>query len=129
MKYVLDSNGNVKRDSSGNDIKVPNMVNVSANVIETIQREQVNVAGSLDYIDLNSNQLMKTIPISTLFAFNHYAAVANGDKKALSEKVRELLKNRPVPFPSDKFMLLNAAHLLKKQAKTIIYQNRNIFLN
>ncbi len=127
MKYVLDKKGNVKRDSSGNDIKVPNLINVVANVQETIQHEQAFIGGSLDYVSLRDKQLIKTEPLSASSVFEHRSANIKGDKRALSQKDRILLKNRHVPFPSNEAMLLDAAQHLKKQAKDIIFNNRNIF--
>lgn len=127
MKYVFDENGNVKKDSTGNDIKVPNMINVSAEVTETIQHKHAYISGSLDYIDLNSDQLIKTEKISVEALFEHFSAVASGNEKALSEETEEKLQSRPVPFPSDEVLLMDAASLLKEQSKNIIYRNRNIF--
>ncbi len=129
MKYVLDSNGNVKKDSSGNDIKVPRMINVVANVKETIQHEEAFIGGSLDYVSLQDNQLIKSEPLSASSVFDHHSANMKGDKRALSEKDRKLIKNHPLPFPSNGAMLLDAAQHLKKQAKDIIFNNRNMFKN
>ena len=127
MKYVLDSNGNVKKDSSGNDIKVPNIISVVANVKETIQHEEAFIGGTLDYVSLRDNQLIKTEPLSASTVFEHHSATMQGDKRALSEKDRKLIENRPVPFPSNEAILLNASQELKKQAKGIIFHNRNMF--
>lgn len=129
MKYVLDANGNVKRDSSGNDIKVPNMVNVHANIVETLQSEDAFIGGTLDYVNLRTNQLVKTNPISANFSFEHFSASYRGNRHALSAKDRKIVRNRPVPFPPDNIMLLNTSQILKNQAKNIIYNNRNLFLN
>ena len=127
MKYVFDANGNVKKDSAGNDIRVPNMVTVSATVTEMRQHKHGYISGSLDYLDLNSDQLLKTEDISVEALFEHFSAVASGNEKALSEESRNKLQNRPVPFPSDEVLLMDAASLLKDRSKAIIYANRNIF--
>lgn len=127
MKYVLDENGNVKKDSTGNDIKVPNMVSVSAEVTESRQHKHGYISGSLDYIDLNTDQLIKTEDISVEAVFEHYSATAAGNEEALSDGTKEKLKKRPVPFPSNEVLLMDAASLLKDRSKVIIYRNRNIF--
>lgn len=129
MKYVLDSKGNVKRDSSGNDIKVPRMIYVTANLKETIQHEEAFIGGSLDYVNLSDNQLVKTEPLSASSVFEHRSAAVRGDKRALSEKNRRLIRSRPVPFPSNEAMLSDAARNLKKETKNVIFNNRNLFRN
>lgn len=126
MKYVLDENGNVKKDSLGNDIKVPNMITVSAEVTESRQHKHGYVAGSLDYINLNTDQLIKTEDVSVEAVFEHYSATVVGNDEILSKDTRDKLGNSPVPFPSDEAMLMDAASLLKDQSKTIVYRNRRI---
>jgi len=39
-KYQLDANGNVMKDTAGNDIKVPKIVRVSCRVLETYQNKE-----------------------------------------------------------------------------------------
>jgi len=129
MKYVFDENGNVKKDSTGNDIKVPNMITVSSQVTESAQHKQAVVAGSIDYIDLANNQLVKTQKLSVNAVFEHYSAVATGDERALSEDSREIVGSRALPFPPNENMLMDAAELLKNRAKAIIRQNRNLLAN
>ena len=129
MRYVFDENGNVKKDSTGNDIKVPNMITVSAQVTESVQHKQAVVAGSIDYIDLANNQLVKTQKLSVNAVFEHYSAVANGDERALTADSREIVGSRPLPFPPNETMLMDAAELLKNRAKAIIRQNRNLLAN
>lgn len=127
MKYVFDENGNVKKDSTGNDIRVPNMITVSADITETRQHKHGYISGSLDYVDLRTDQLIKTEDISVEAVFEHFSAVASGSEKALTEETKNKLDSNPVPFPSDEVLLMDAASLLKEQSKTIIFRNSNIF--
>lgn len=127
MKYVLDENGNVKKDSLGNDIRVPNMITVSAEVTESRQHKHGYVSGSLDYIDLNTDQLIKTEDISVEAVFEHFSATASGNEEILSDATMKKLRSRPVPFPTDEDMLMDAASLLKDQSKAIVYRNRGLF--
>lgn len=126
MKYVYDEDGNVKKDSLGNDIKVPNMVTVSAEIVETLQHKEAIVGGSIDYLDLRSDQLVKTENVSVTAVFEHYSAVYNGDKRALSDETQKRVGGKPVPFPPDETMLIDAATLLKDRSKAIIYNNRSL---
>ena len=125
MRYVFDEDGNVKKDSLGNDIRVPNMVTVSANVTESIQRKSALVGGSLDYIDLGTNQLVKTEKLAVEAVFKHFSAIASGNRKALSEESLRKVDSKPIPFPSNEVMLMDAARKLKERVKDIIHRNRN----
>lgn len=124
MKYVLNAKGNVKRDSSGNDIKVPRMVNAVANVTEIIQHKQVTIDGTLNFLNLQTHQLAWYHNISAGFIFDHRSERMSGNRKALSDRYRKMLYSRPVRFPSNKYMLLQTTHLLKEKAKNIIYYNQ-----
>ncbi|MFN1834399.1 hypothetical protein AB2B38_003965 [Balneola sp. MJW-20] len=126
MKYVLDDRGNVKKDSLGNDIRVPNMVTISAEVNETRQFKEAIVGGTLDYVDLRTDQLVKTENISVTALFEHYSATFSGDERALTEESENKVGSSMVPFPPNEMMLLDAANLLKDQAKVIIFRNRNL---
>ncbi|NGP76760.1 hypothetical protein G3570_08955 [Balneolaceae bacterium YR4-1] len=128
LKYVFDQNGNVKKDSLGNDIKVPNMITVSADITESRQFKHGIISGSLDYIDLNTDQLLKTEDISVDAIFEHFSAVYSGNEKALTEETKRKLRSRPVPFPSDESLLLDAAELLKNESKAFVLSNRNVLL-
>ena len=127
MKYVFDENGNVKKDSLGNDIRVPNMITVTAEVTESRQHKHGYISGSIDYVDLNTDQLLKTENLSVEAVFEHYSTVAAGNEKALTDETREKIESRIVPFPSDETLLMDAAALLKDRSKAIVYRNRGIF--
>jgi len=126
MRYVFDEDGNVKKDSLGNDIRVPNIVEVTAEINERIQHKSARVAGSLEYISLLDDQLLKNEDISVEAVFEHFSASAVGNEKALSEESREKIDSEPIPFPSDEMMLMDASSLLKNRAKALISNNRNI---
>ena len=118
FEYVLDDNGNVRKDSSGNDIKIPKRVFIKATVLEIFQFKSVQVEGSWDLIDGWSGDLLKTEPLSVSTIFEHYAStLLGGDKRALTEETEKRLGSEPRPFPSDEAMLLDAADILKERAK------------
>lgn len=125
-KYVLDQKGNVMKDSLGNDIKVPNMITVSAEVQTQRQFKEATIGGSLDYIDLRTNQLVKSENIGVTAVFEHVSGAFTGDERALSDDSREIIERGTVPFPNDEFMLMDAATLLKERAKDIMYRNREL---
>lgn len=115
--YVLDENGNVKKDTAGNDIKVPRNVIIRAEVLETYQNKVANVTGRLEYIDLRKNQIIDTDQIAVEAIFENYAATFRGDERALTKESRNRIGNRPVPFPDNEDLLFTAAEQMKPVIK------------
>ncbi len=126
MRYELDENGNVRKDSLGNDIRVPNMVTVSAQITETVQRKAALVAGSLDFYDTRTDQLIRTDNLSVEALFGHTFARYSGDRRALSEEHQRMIRGEQVPFPSNEAMMMDATQLLKDKSKAIIRANRRV---
>ena len=127
--YILDENGNVKKDEKGNDIKVPRFSTITCYVTETRLTKSAIVSGSLDFYDERSGQLIKTMPIASEFNFKYRLAFANGNLDALRKKTRRLIKNKPIPFPSDLQLIFDTNENLKSKVKRIINSNRMILLN
>ena len=125
-RYVFDENGNVKKDSLGNDVKVPDIKKVSAEVIESVQYKSARVAGAVDYIDLRTGQLAKTEENIVDAIFEYHSAVASGDKEALSKETLKKLNRKPALFPSNEELLMDAARLLKEKTKAAVNRNRNL---
>ena len=124
--YVLDENGNVAKDSLGNDIKEPNFVIVRAKVLETFQNKFAAVEGRLEIIDNRNNQLVDSKPLAVEAIFENYASTFRGDDRALSKESKRRIGNQPLPFPTDEAMIFQAAEQLKpliknKMSKTRIF--------
>jgi len=128
-EYVLDANGNVKKDSLGNDIKKTKYTTIKAYVTKTHMNKKAQVKGTLDYYDNRTGQLVKTFPISTEFVFDYYYATFEGEKDALSKESVELIKNKPVPFPTDPEIVFDTADELKNIALSKIKRDKALFLN
>ena len=126
MRYELDENGNVRKDSLGNDIRVPNMVTVSAQITETVQRKAALVAGSLDFYDTETDQLIRTDNLSVEAIFEHKFAQYSGDRRALSSELQQMVRGEQVPFPSNEAMMMDATQLLKDKSKSIVRANRRV---
>jgi tetratricopeptide (TPR) repeat protein len=126
MKYVLDERGNVKKDSLGNDIREPNMVTISAEITKARQWKEAVVGGSIDYLDLRTDQLVKTESISVTALFEHFSAGFSGDERALSRESERVIGEEIVQFPTNELMLMDSADLIKEKAKEIMYRNRGL---
>jgi hypothetical protein len=129
MRYELDRNGNVRKDSLGNDIRVPNMVNVSAEITQTTQLKSAIVGGSLDFYNLHNDQLVRTDNIAVEAVFSHKFAEYSGDRRALSEELQQIVRGSQIPYPSNENMMMDAAHLLKERSKAIVLRNRRMLEN
>jgi len=129
LRYEMDNNGNVKKDSLGNDIRVPNLVNVTAEITEAKQLKSAFVGGSLDIFDLTTDQLVRTENISVEAVFQHLSGSFTGNKEALSNDSARIVGGREVPFPSNENMLMDSAQLLKERSKAIVSRNRRLLEN
>ncbi len=126
-EYVLDEQGNVKKDSLGNDIKIKKTEKISARVQETKMVKHVAITGRLEFIETATGQIMKTDPVTAEWHFEHAYIQARGDLEALSTETRKRLGVKPVPFPPSDMMILNAASVLKEMTKEAIHRHRRLF--
>ncbi|MDA0176844.1 hypothetical protein OOZ35_04980 [Mesoflavibacter profundi] len=119
-EYVLDENGNVAKDSLGNDIKQDKIVTVRARFFEIQQVKSTQVIGKVVFTDLKQNQILESFPIDSEFIFENFYGRVNGDRRALNEDDIQLLGNRAVPFPSNEQMVFDTGEDLKLKLKDII---------
>ena len=123
--YVLDADGNVTKDTLGNDIKVIKYKMISCNIKELQQHKIARISGTLDYLDNYNSKIMKSEPIASDAIFDHHYAIANGDLNALKPETRKKLGVDPVPFPRDEPLILQAGDVLKNMTKDIILKNKS----
>jgi hypothetical protein len=119
-QYKLDRNGNVMKDSLGNDIKIDKFVTVKANVLQIGQFKTSEVIGVVLFKDLATNKLLDRFPIRSQFTFENYFASYRGDKRALLPEDLNLINNPRVPFPPNEQMVFDCGEDLKQQLKRII---------
>ncbi len=120
--YKKDKKGNVLKDSLGNDIKVPKIVRIECDVIETIQQKAAMVSGRLEITNNATGQLVQTIPVRADSHFEYVSLAAFGNLNALTKEKRRMI-GRPVPFPDDFEMLLMCSEDFKRNAKKAISDN------
>lgn len=122
-EYELDGNGNVMKDSLGNDIKIDKYINVRATLYVSEQTKSVLVGGNVVYRDLMSQRDMDRFPLSTEFIFENIFAEYRGDERALTKEDKELVKNDFIPFPSHAQMVLDAGDDIKARLRDILKSN------
>ena len=81
--YVLDANGNVAKDSLGNDIRERKYSTVRADVIRTYQSKDARIEALLSVVDLTSGRTIATRPMHARAQFRHTASTFIGDERAL----------------------------------------------
>lgn len=114
--YVLDENGNVMKDTLGNDIKVPRTTWISATVIEVYQFKSLDIRGRIHVRDATNRNLIHGEDLNVRHTFENYASrMVGGDKRALTKETRRRLGNAPRPFPADAGMLFDAMDALKNE--------------
>ena len=118
-KYQLDSDGNVKKDSLGNDIKVDKIVTISAKTIEFFQSKSARVLAEVRYSNSQKNIIDK-FPLESEFWFRNTYLEFLGDIRALTKKDKKLSKNIFIPFPSDEILIYNNSENIKRKLKSII---------
>lgn len=123
-EYQLDGNGNVMKDSLGNDIKVDKIITVKARLFEFEQQKSSQILADVVYSDLNTNQVIDRFPIDSGFEFLNLYATYRGDKRALTREDLDIIRNRRVMFPSNEQMVYDTGEDLKLKLKDIISRFR-----
>jgi len=123
-EYQLDSNGNVKKDSLGNDVKLDKFVNTEARILEVQQFKSSEIFAQVVLINLKNNTLVEKFPIESGFVFENFYATFRGDRKALTDEDITLIQGAPVPFPPNEQMIFDSGENLKLQLRNIIAQVR-----
>jgi hypothetical protein len=124
FEYVLDSKGNVKKDSLGNDIKVKKYKNLTCTVIETTQSKSAHIEGDLEIYQMKPLKLLRKEPLGADSHFSHLSARAIGDMDALSEETLNLVKVKPLPFPNDDEMIMLCSQGMKQAIRGVLRRNK-----
>lgn len=125
-RYLLDANGNVKKDSLGNDIKIPKTKIISCKVTEIQQYKACAISGNLEFINNETNQIIKSEPVRAEWFFKNFYATTMGDLSALSQESTQKLQSTFKPFPANGDMIMQTGNILKNMTKDIIKRNANL---
>ena len=119
-KILLDERGNTVKDSLGNNIEIDNLKTVRCEYYEFTQFKATQVTGNVEYVNLNTKQLVDAFPVTSEFVFQHIYATSRGDRRALETTLIPFLDRRAVPFPTEEQMIYDSGEDLKLQLKNII---------
>jgi hypothetical protein len=129
VAYVYDDKGNVMKDSLGNPITVPKYEIITAYVTETWQEKIASIEAEIKYIDNTSGRTVKTIPVKGDGIFRNYYAAASGYYDALSQQSKQKLGGKPLPFPTDNVLLIQAIQTLEAVMQEALYDWNDEILN
>ena len=124
VKTLVDSRGRPVKDSLGKEIKVDNYKLLRANVYEFRQFKSCQVTAKVDFVDLKTNQLAQTFPLTSEFVFENIYSTYKGDKNACEESYLSYFNKRAVPFPNNEQMVFDTGEDLKARLKDIIVRNK-----
>jgi len=124
VKTLLDSRGRPVKDSLGKEIKVDNYRMLRANVYEFRQFKSCQVTAKVDFVDLKTNQLAQTFPVTSEFVFENIYSTYKGDKGACEDSYISYFNKRAVPFPNNEQMVFDTGEDLKARLKDIIVKNK-----
>lgn len=124
VKTLLDSRGRPVKDSLGREIKVDNYRMLRANVYEFRQFKSCQITAKVDYVDLKTNQLLQSFPVSSEFIFENIYSTYKGDRSACEDNYISYFNKRAVPFPNNEQMVFDTGEDLKARLKDIIVRNK-----
>lgn len=124
FEYVLDANGNVMRDTAGNDIKLQKFKEITCTLVETEQFKSVEIRGEVEILSYNPDRLIQKEAFGASNQFQHVSARAIGDVGALTEEALKTTQQEKIPFPSDVDMVLMCTETIKPAIRNAIYANR-----
>ena len=126
-QYVLDYNGNVKKDSLGNDIKVPKYTKITCHVKETRMNKTAQIFGDATIYDAQTKDYIKNTKCTGNAAFDYAYIQINGNKNALSVATLQKLNNAPALFPNTFDMVKRSKSELIRCYQDFITTNYNAF--
>ena len=105
----MDENGNVAKDSLGNDIKEDKFVIVKALLMESKQFKSAVVEARADFYNSVTKQKMRSIKVGSESNFIHFSTrLLAGDKRAVSSETKRRLGVGSVPFLTNEMLLMNS---------------------
>jgi hypothetical protein len=125
-EYVLDSRGNVMKDSLGNDIKQPKIVKVNCNIRESRQFKTIRIAGKVQYFNQTTAQLEGSFPVMADHSFENYYANAFGDLRALKPETKKLINAKPLPYPDNVSMIIACGQTYKNTVNKLLSDNAQL---
>ncbi|KIA84079.1 hypothetical protein [Flavobacterium sp. AED] len=124
LKKLIDANGREVLDEKGKVVMVDNLRTVNARIYESRQFKSCQITAKVDYVNLRSNQLLQSFPVTSEFTFENIYSTYKGDRRASDDNYYSYFDKRAVAFPSSEQMIYDTGEDLKAKLKDIISRNR-----
>ena len=122
-KKLIDANGKEVLDDKGKVVLVDNLKKVNATIYEFRQFKSCQITAKIDYVNLRSNQLLKSFPITSEYVFENIYATYKGDRRASDDNYYSTFDRKTIIFPSSEQMIYDTGEDLKSKIKNIIINN------
>lgn len=123
-EYKKNKQGEIQKDSLGNNIKVDVYKRVKCKLTMVTQTKSTQVVGQINYINLANQQTTTSFPLASEFIFENIFANTKGDKRALNKDELYLTRNQFIPFPSNEQMVYDSGENLKEKIRQIIMRHK-----
>ena len=127
MKYERDNRGNIKRDTLGNPIEIPNYKIIRCTVTKIVLVKHTSVMAYAGIYNNTSGRDVRSENLGSQYTFHYAYGKARGNLKALDKPTRALISRGPVPFPGYQRLLIENARILKDKLEYFLRANRNLF--
>lgn len=124
--YVLDQNGNVVKDSLGNDIKEERFITIYCDVLEQYQLKTARIEGKVEYYENATKKRLRSEPILSEHVFENVVIRTKGDMRALSPETKRRTGGVLVEFPPNIFMINEAGKTLKQIIQNVLVSNKRL---
>lgn len=123
-KKLIDANGKVVLDDKGKEVYVDNLLPATVRIYEIRQLKSCQIIAKVDYVNLKTNQLIQSFPVTSDYIFENIYATYKGDRRASDDNYYSYFDRRAVAFPSSEQMVYDTGEDLKRKLKDIITRNR-----
>jgi len=122
-EYIYDSNGNIAKDSLGNNLKRAKIITVKAEVKLFQQVKSGKVDGSISIKNLKTNTLMSNTALFGEAKLENVFGKFRGDQRAIEQKYHKALQNKEAKFPADQeFVKYSLADFRNKMLQVLDQQ-------
>lgn len=128
FEYALDQNGNVMKDTAGNDIKI--YKDVTATLVKTEKSKTCVIRGEVETISLfgEPRGSLAKVPFSANSQFDNVSYEIIGNPEALTPEQRKLTKNEELPFPTESVLVKQCIENAKPVVRDIVLDSGNRFV-
>jgi hypothetical protein len=123
QKALLNNEGKPVVDSNGKAVMIDNMRPTTVSIYEFKQLKICQITAKIDYINLNTNQLIQSFPVASQFIFENIYATYRGDRRAADDAYHLFFDKKALPFPSNEQMIYDTGEDLKQKLKSILTTN------